>query len=79
MFDFSKGKGRNEREEPAQIPVGKQAVLRTTGQFVLRTRTKVKSVKDYVVGILMINTLKMKEGELPSPNFVGTIIENRMM
>lgn len=78
-IDFTKQEVRDERERTSQILVGKQAVPWTTGQFVLRTRTKAKPVKDYVVGILMINTLKMKERGHPSPNFVGTIIENRMM
>lgn len=37
----------------------------TAGQFVLRTRTKAKSGEDYVVGTLMINTFRMKEGGPP--------------
>lgn len=41
-------------------------------------RTNEKSVKDYDVGTLMINTLRIKERGIPRANIVGTKIENRM-
>jgi hypothetical protein len=69
VFDFTKEK-EGTRDKRAQISVGKQAVPWTTGQFVLRTGTKAKSVKDYVVGTLMVNTLVMKEVS-PSPQYCG--------
>lgn len=71
VYDSAKGKGRNERKETAEISIGKQAEPWTTGQFVLRTRTKAKSVKDYVVGN-PDDKHTQDEGKraCPSPNFV---------